>query len=560
MSQSYREQIITAWPLDKYLALAGIELTQDGHEMACLCPFHADKSPSMKVDLDKKVWNCFPCDIGGSVIDLDMRLKGGTVKDTMARLADLAGIEQPENQQVSYVYRDNLGRPVMTVKRIDQPGGKKQFVQYQHQGDKLIKGVKGVERVLYKLDRWAGDLVVALAEGEKCVAALESVAIKATTNPGGSSAWLDAYAVYLHDKHVDIWPDNDEPGQKWLNDVLKSVEGRVESIRICRVPAEYNDVADFIAAKGALAGDAIDRIMAESTKVRRGVFMNLYSAEDCKRLLLERTKLLQKSGYAINWDKFLGSSFSRSVKPLLPGDLGVILGDTGIGKTTLLTQFIISQAPMPTIFFQLELTVEDVAERFLQNILQAPADKVAEKLLSDYASVKVDGFSHCYTCPQSQLTVNEMEQIIDRSELLMQERPRLVVIDYVGLMGDSASKRYERLSNVSENLKKLAKKTNTVIIMASQVGRDKERSSKKGLLQLHDAKDSGSIENSAQLVLGFNRPDRSEYSVIIEILKQNRGPCGDRFEFLFDGDKQKLEPKYEVSYFHKEVRDERDEE
>jgi len=97
---------------------------------------------------------------------------------------------------------------------------------------------------------------VCLTEGEKCVQALESIGIHATTNPGGSNGWRAEFADSLTGKHVWVMPDNDAPGAKWLKAVTDSFHARGIDYHVAVMPDAFNDVADLIAAhdtpKGAV--------------------------------------------------------------------------------------------------------------------------------------------------------------------------------------------------------------------------------------------------------------------------------------------------------------------
>lgn len=535
-----RDAILKAFPIDAFMRKQGAIVEQKGKEHFCLCPFHADKHPSMRINLEKQVWVCDPCGIGGTVIDLVVRLRNVSVKDAIRGLAEEAGLiddaDALPHKEATYVYKDPYGRNVMFVDRIEA-GSKKEFRQYQKDDTgKITQGITGVQRVLYRMERWASKEEVALCEGEKCVHALESIGFDATTNPGGSNGWLDSYALYLRDKHVDIWPDNDKAGNKWLESVLKSLEGKVASLRVLRVPDVYGDVADLIAAQGIeISTKSVMTILLAGQRIERGVMIPLLSAEEAYTIYKARVLAIDKEG--IDLSKWL-PSFRHYTRILLPGDMAVILSDTGVGKTTILSCIGVSQKPLPGIFFELELPTEALCERFIANQHQVETLDV-ETTTKTGKEYDLSGWKHIFTCPQSQITIEQMEVIINKAELKIGQRPKFVLVDYIGLMGGAASKRYERLSDIAESLKVLARSTNTVVIVASQISRDKERQE----VALHDAKDSGSIENSAQLVIGAWRP--AETRIELKILKNTKRAGQHTISCLFDGHKQTIKEVYD---------------
>jgi hypothetical protein len=332
------EAIKAAYPIDKYLRDVGIQVSDHGGKPKCLCPFHDDHNPSMSIRLDKQDWRCWACGIGGSVIDLYMRLNNSDLKSAIKEMAEKAGIPDDHNGRkhtaATYQYKNERGKLVMCVDRIEE-GMEKSFSQYtMNDSGERVNSVKDVKKVLYRLEHWANESEVCLCEGEKCVAALEELGMAATTNPGGSSAWLDAYSFYLEGKHVNIWPDNDNPGNKWLDAVLASLTNKVESLRILRVPKPYNDVADVLLAQGREIGsETILNLMRDTKRMPKGLDIPVLSADDMYSMYSKRVR--ESKNGCVDLSKWL-PSFKSSIRPLLPGDLVVLLSDTGVGKTTIL--------------------------------------------------------------------------------------------------------------------------------------------------------------------------------------------------------------------------------
>ncbi|MCF7853620.1 MAG: hypothetical protein K9N51_02390 [Candidatus Pacebacteria bacterium] len=527
-----------AVPILTWLEKHGVEVKRTGKEYACKCLFHADRSPSMRINAEKNLWFCDPCGFGGTVIDLEFRHSGTKVKEAMRKLAIDANLIDPANEPMertaTYQYRDALGRDVMCVDRVEKLGLDKKFSQWRKdESGKRVDGIAGVQRVLYRMEKWAGAGEVALCEGEKCAEAMEALGYMATSNSGGSNGWFDSYASYLAGKHVDVWPDKDGSGEKWLTAVLASLEGKVESLRVMKVSDPYNDVADVVQAQGEeYAHATIAKIMMETCRIPRGVSTPLLSVEECYTLYRKRVNEMDDLG--VDFGKWL-PSFRSFTRALLPGDMAVILSDTGVGKTTILSNLAKSQAPIPTIFFELELSAEAMCERFIAIATGTPTMAV-ERRTKEGKTFDLSKMAHVWICPDSKVTIEKMEEIINRAELRIGKRPGLVLIDYIGLMGGGGSgKRYERLSTIAEGLKILAKSTNTVVIVASQIRRREDMQSEVGL---HDAKDSGSIENSAQLVVSATRPavDRMK----LAILKQTKRAGKATIDCNFNGDLQTI--------------------
>ena len=63
------EEIKRENPIVEYFRSRGVVLKKKGKEYKGLCPFHEDANPSLSVNAEKQVFNCFGCGKGGTVID-----------------------------------------------------------------------------------------------------------------------------------------------------------------------------------------------------------------------------------------------------------------------------------------------------------------------------------------------------------------------------------------------------------------------------------------------------------------------------------------------------------
>lgn len=239
----------------------------------------------------------------------------------------------------------------------------------------------------------------------------------------------------------------------------------------------------------------------------------------------------------------------KVVRPPVPGELVVIIGRTGVGKTAMLQNIAVSARQRSVFLFELELPGDICFERFaaMSNKMEQAS---VEKAYRSEHRLRLGPLDHIYTCTESGLTVQDMEHAIQAAE---QDGNifDLIIVDYIGLVQSrGARSRYEKVTQAVEDLKAMAKNLNAVVIAASQVHRGTDSGAE---LSIYDAKDSGSIENSAQIVLGAWRDDDYENLVKIRVLKQTRGPSGAIVETSFDkprmimGLRDAEEPEEEVS-------------
>lgn len=95
----------------KVLAAYGIKLEKDGSrpgQFKGLCPFHDDQKPSLKINTERNIYNCFPCGAGGNVLEFVMEYEECDVRAAAKTVADLSGIP----------YSDGSGPPATAVRRV----------------------------------------------------------------------------------------------------------------------------------------------------------------------------------------------------------------------------------------------------------------------------------------------------------------------------------------------------------------------------------------------------------------------------------------------------------
>lgn len=76
----------------------GVALKKQGKDWIGLCPFHEEQTPSFHITPEKRVWHCFGCGKGGSVIDFVMEMKGWDIQQTVESLNECPKTQSPEKQ------------------------------------------------------------------------------------------------------------------------------------------------------------------------------------------------------------------------------------------------------------------------------------------------------------------------------------------------------------------------------------------------------------------------------------------------------------------------------
>lgn len=119
---------------------------------------------------------------------------------------------------------------------------------------------------------------------------------------------------------------------------------------------------------------------------------------------------------------------------------------------------------------------------------------------------------------------------------------RVLVIDYFQyLKGERGESLYEKGSRLSRELKEMAKGNDLVIFNLCQVKRGEEGGKGYDCPTLEAARDSGTIEENADVVLGMWRPKQPEQTVSLRGLKVRQGEAGKRCDLFYDVDTGRLQ-------------------
>lgn len=202
-----------------------------------------------------------------------------------------------------------------------------------------------------------------------------------------------------------------------------------------------------------------------------------------------------------------------------PSDLIIIAARPAMGKTA----FVLSMARnmavdfnIPVAIFSLEMANLQLVNRLIVTETEIPAEKIKTGRLEDYEweqlnhKIKNLEDAPIYLDDTAGLSVFELRSKCRR--LKDKYGLQMIIIDYLQLMtaqGMNPGSREQEVSMISRNLKALAKELNVPVIALSQLNRGVEsRSGYEGKRpQLSDLRESGAIEQDADMVLMIHRPE-----------------------------------------------------
>ena len=202
-----------------------------------------------------------------------------------------------------------------------------------------------------------------------------------------------------------------------------------------------------------------------------------------------------------------------------PSDLVIIAGRPAMGKTSFalsLAKNIAVDLQEPIAFFSLEMSNVQLVNRLISNVCEISGKKILNGQLDDEEWSRLDkSISALQNAPiyiddTPGMSIFELRTKARR--LVREKGVKIIMIDYLQLMNASGARfgsRQEEVSTISRSLKGLAKELNIPVLALSQLNRTVEnRDGLEGKRpQLSDLRESGAIEQDADMVLFVHRPE-----------------------------------------------------
>ena len=199
------------------------------------------------------------------------------------------------------------------------------------------------------------------------------------------------------------------------------------------------------------------------------------------------------------------------------GELSILAARPSMGKTALVVSLLLHAAitqQKPVALFSLEMSKEQLVQRMLCSEALVDLGRLLRGRLTDDDYVRLaQAAGHLNTAPiwiddSGMLSALEMR---GKARRLKSEQPELglIVVDYLQLMhggGRTAENRQQEVSEISRGLKAIAKELEVPVIALSQLSRAPEQRTDHRP-QLSDLRESGSIEQDADLVMFLYRPE-----------------------------------------------------
>ena len=263
----------------------------------------------------------------------------------------------------------------------------------------------------------------------------------------------------------------------------------------------------------------LDRTEQALFEVADGNIKKGYS--DMRTLLAESFDNLANRRTSTNGLTGIPSGFSaldRLTSGWQKSDLVIIASRPGMGKTAFILSTLRNAAVdhnIPVAIFSLEMGALQLINRLISSEAELASEKIKQGKLMDHEweqlLYKTTALSNApiYVDDTPALSIFELRAKCRR--LKSKHNLQLIVIDYLQLMSSDFSKgghnREQEIASISRSLKNLAKELDITVIALSQLSRAVETRGGTKRPQLSDLRESGSIEQDADLVLFLYRPE-----------------------------------------------------
>ncbi len=293
--------------------------------------------------------------------------------------------------------------------------------------------------------------------------------------------------------------------EKFIQRELIRISGNV----IADAYEDSTDVFDLLDKAESNLYEITDKHLRKNFKSLKEVLVRtVQEIEDAKNKTDDLTGV--PSGY-MPLDK-LTSGWQRT-------DLIILAARPAVGKTAFCLNLAMNAAmhsnkPFPVAFFSLEMGAGQIVKRMLSAVTEVSMDAITKGRMQEHEFVQMtQRMNKLATAPifiDDQAALNIFELRAKARRLKQKHDIQLLIIDYLQLMQASIDKggnREQEISKISRDLKALAKELEVPIIALSQLNRSVESRKESKVPQLSDLRESGAIEQDADMVMFLYRPE-----------------------------------------------------
>jgi len=341
-------------------------------------------------------------------------------------------------------------------------------------------------------------------------------------------------------------------GASYLTDLVNGVPSASHVVQYAQIVAQKATLRRLIEASSLINSMAydeeeqLDSLLDNAEKTlfdvsQKHLRQNFVSIKDVLAESFDRLDSLHKDKDSIRGVPTGFTGIDNVLAGLQKSDLIILAARPSMGKTSLalnIAQNVATKQGVPVGIFSLEMSKEQLIDRLLASEAGIDSWKLRTGNLEDKDFEKINKamgvLAEAPLYIDDSAMANVMEMRTKARRLQSEHDLGLIVIDYLQLMSGRAGSdnRVQEISEISRGLKGLARELNVPVIALSQLSRSVEQRTPK-IPQLSDLRESGSIEQDADVVMFIYREDyyekETEKKNIAEVLikKHRNGPTGD---------------------------------
>jgi len=273
----------------------------------------------------------------------------------------------------------------------------------------------------------------------------------------------------------------------------------------------------------------------------------LLPIKDIVRDNFERLEKIFREGKSVTGVSTGYGELDKLLSGLQPSELIILAGRPSQGKTALalnMAENIAIRGGLPVAVFSLEMSKESLLQRLVASVAQVDAHKFRTGHLSreDWRRM-TEGLGQISSAPlwvDDAGSISVLEIGAKARRLKRDKGLSLLIVDYLQLITARGrfNSRQEEVASISRGLKALAKELQIPVLVLSQLTRAPEREERGP--QLSDLRESGAIEQDADVVMFIYRPNfykpgatpEEREMAEIQVAKQRNGPT-DKVKFVF---------------------------
>lgn len=227
------------------------------------------------------------------------------------------------------------------------------------------------------------------------------------------------------------------------------------------------------------------------------------------------------------------------IEGFLPGQFIVVAGRPGSGKSSFavnVAKNMVFDQGTPVLFFSLEMDYEDLMDRMASDVARLDGKEIMRPMvMSDGQVLRYRDASSAIKTKRFNIDA-ESEKMTQIISVARRHRYRhhveVIFIDYIQLIDAVSSgreNRQEQVAKTSRRLKKLARELKVPIVALAQINRESDKQDRRP--RISDLRESGALEQDADMVLLFhrpelNKPDEHKGEAECIVAKNRNGPTG----------------------------------